>query len=604
MNVHLSLLSLLLAQTLQQDPLPPKRAAALMKAPDGFRVSLVAAEPDVLNPIAMCTDERGRLWVVESHSYPHWIKDGKPGKDRVLIFEDPKHDGNFDRGKVFLDKGTNLSGIAVGHGGVWLLSSPNLLFIPYKPGEDRPSGPPQVLLDGWTLEAKHNVVNGLTWAPDGWLWGLHGITATSRVGKPGTPDKERVPMNCGVWRYHPYKKKFEVVASGTTNPWGLDFDEEGEAFITNCVIKHLFHVVPGAHFTRMYGSDLNPHVYGLMESCADHFHWAGGNWTTSRNAVGAHSDFGGGHAHVGCLIYQGDAWPKQFRNNVFMCNLHGNRLNRDKLEKHGSGYVAKHGEDFLFAHDTWFRGISIIDGPDGNVFVSDWHDTGECHNYDKTYPSGRIYKISYGKPRPMEVDLAKLSDVELVKLQVHGNEWHVRRSRLILQERAQKEGLGKEPWDAMGRLVGSKESLADLRLCWTAHSCVPIRGDLPYVPALAHTDGVFRRWAVRLIVDDKKVSDDGARKLADLAKTEKDASVRLALASALQWLPHEQRWPIAENLLAREEDAKDANLPLMLWYGIEPLVAADPQRAVDLLAKCRIPLVRQHIARRLALMGP
>ena len=106
------------------------------------------------------------------------------------------------------------------------------------------------------------------------------------------------------------------MANGTTNPWGLDFDDHGEAFITNCVIPHLFHVVPGAHFQRMYGQDFNPNLYGLLETCADHLHWAGGSWTDSREGTGheKHSAAGGGHAHVGAMIYLGDNWPDRYRN--------------------------------------------------------------------------------------------------------------------------------------------------------------------------------------------------------------------------------------------------------------------------------------------------
>ena len=252
---------------------------------------------------------------------------------------------------------TNLSGIAVGFGGVWLCSTPNLLYIPLKPNGDEPAGPPVVVLNGWDLKAKHNVFNQLVWGPDGWLYGCNGILSNSRVGKPGTPDAERVAFNCGVWRYHPIKKRFEVVASGTTNPWGLDFDDRGEAFITNCVIKHLFHVIPGAHYVRMYGEDLDPNSYGLMPSCADHIHWAGGSWTSSRGGLGAHSEAGGGHAHAGAMIYLGDNWPDAYRGHIFMCNLHGNRVNHDILERVGSGYVAHHGKDFLFGNNPWFRGL-------------------------------------------------------------------------------------------------------------------------------------------------------------------------------------------------------------------------------------------------------
>ena len=411
----------------QDAPLPPRVAAMKMTLPTGFKATLFAGEPDVVQPIAFCFDDRGRLWVAECLSYPNWQTDPKAGKDRIVIFEEG--DGRrFRQTHRLRRQHPEHLRHQLGFGGVWVCATPNLLFIPIK--DDKPAGPPEIVLDGWSLKASHNVFNSLTWGPDGWLYGCNGILANSKVGAPGTPDKDRVPINCGVWRYHPTKKKFEAVAHGTTNPWGLDFDEHGEMFITNCVIDHLWHVVPGAHYQRMFGKDLNPHVYGLMPSICDHIHWGGGNWTelapprrpTSRRRKrrlrNIHSEAGGGHAHVGCMIYLGDNWPDRYRNGVFMCNLHGNRINHDILERNGSTYVARHGKDFMLANDPWFRGIALQYGPDGGVYVSDWTDTGECHNYkDVDRTNGRIFKITYGDVKPWKGDLAKLSDMELAKLQ-------------------------------------------------------------------------------------------------------------------------------------------------------------------------------------------
>src|SRR5208282_5095796 len=104
----------------QDKPFPPGEAAKHMIVPDGFHVTLLAGEPDVVQPIAFTIDDRGRLWVVESYSYPDWRRDGKEGRDRILIFEDRDGDGRFDTCKVFWDKGANISGIQVGFGGVWL----------------------------------------------------------------------------------------------------------------------------------------------------------------------------------------------------------------------------------------------------------------------------------------------------------------------------------------------------------------------------------------------------------------------------------------------------------------------------------------------------
>ncbi len=581
-----------------QPPVSPQRAVERFKLPEGFRATLFAGEPDLVKPIAMTTDDRGRLWVVESHSYPNWLPEGKQGRDRVLIFEDKKGSGHFDSCKVFWDKGTNLSGIAIGFGGVWLCATPNLLFVPVDPGADKPAGPPKIVLDGWSLEAKHNVFNALTWGPDGWLYGCNGILATSYIGRPGTPQEKRTPLNCGVWRYHPVKETFEVFAWGTTNPWGLDFDDYGEMFITNCVIKHLFHVIPGAHFERMYGQDLNPHCYGLMKSCADHIHWGGGDWTTSRGGQGSHDAPGGGHAHAGAMVYLGDNWPEEYRQRIFMSNLHGNRLNQDILERHGSGYVAHHGKDFLFANDSWFRGLSLLYGPDGGVFISDWHDTGECHDYDRVEPCGRIFKVTFGKPVAVHPDLPAMSDEQLVRLQRHKNDWWVRQARRLLQERACGGKLDKNVRVQLLKMLDEeKEVPRKLRAMWALY----VIGSLDEKTLLGLLDSpheTIRGWAVRLLVEDKHASDQVVKRLSEVAREDKAASVRLSLASALQRLPHSQRWSIAEALAAHAEDAADENLPLMLWYGIESMMS-NPA-AGDMLVKCRIPLVRQYIARRSA----
>src|SRR5262245_10403703 len=424
---------------------PPTPLESLKKitVPDGFRVTLFAGEPDVRQPIGMTIDDRGRLWVAECYTYAggDYAKSWDPKhRDRIVIFEDADNDGRFDKRTVFWDEARNLSGVAVGFGGVWALCAPHLVFIPFKGGLENPvAGKPEILLDGWAAtNAGHNIVNGLTWGPDGWLYGRHGILATSRVGRPGTPERDRVPINCGIWRYHPTRKVFEAVCHGTTNPWGFDYDDHGQMFFTNSVNGHLWHVIPGAHYKRMYGEDLNPHVYGLIDVHTDHHHYdATKPWHDSRDGVGEHGKRGGGHAHCGAMIYLGDNWPDKYRNTLFTCNVHGRRVNNDRLERHASGYVARHNDDFLFANDPWFRGTELRYGPDGGVYISDWCDLGECHDHDGVHrTSGRIYKVTYGKPKPPEfADVSKLDEAELVTLQLHKNDFYVRAARRLLQER-------------------------------------------------------------------------------------------------------------------------------------------------------------------------
>jgi putative membrane-bound dehydrogenase-like protein len=584
------------ASLAQDRPLPAVEAAQHFTLPKGFKATLFAGEPELVQPIAFAFDDRGRIWVVENYSYPGWAGEKH---DRVSIFSDNDGDGHFDERKVFLDTGSNLSGIEWGFGGVWLCSTPNLIFVPDANGDDVPDGPPIVKLDGWDLKAKHNVFNSLTWGPDGWLYGCNGILSNSNVGKPGAQGEKRIALNCGVWRYHPTREVFEVVASGTTNPWGLDFDQFGQCFITNCVIQHLWHIVPGAHFQRMFGEDTDSYTYQLMNSCADHIHWAGGPW--QEGLGGKHNDYGGGHAHVGAMLYLGDNWPDEYRNHLFTCNIHGNRVNQDVLERRASGYVAHHGTDFLLANDPWFRGMSVKYGADGAVFVSDWSDTGECHNYETVDRSnGRIYKITYGTTKPWKSDLSQLSDNELAELQTHKNDWVVRHSRRLLQERSTKGHLSDEVHkQLLAMLRNNPDSKLALRALWTLHA-INATTDQLLIETMDSESDVLRGWAVQLSLEGKQPSPAIISRLTRLAQSDVSSWVRLSLAAGMQRIRLKDRWPIADNLVRHSEDAPDVNLSLMIWYGIEPLAVPSSDGALNLIKSSRIPLVRKYLVRRIA----
>jgi hypothetical protein len=237
---------------------------------------------------------------------------------------------------------------------------------------------------------------------------------------------------------------------------------------------------------------------------------------------------------------------------------------------------------------------------DGGVFVMDWHDTGECHNYDKVHPSGRLYKVDYGTPKPVHPDLHKASDDDLVKAQLHKNDWWVRQARHVLQERASAGKLKAEVAEKLGAMLNEqKDAPRKLRALWALY-CIGATNEKQLLSLLDSDHETVRSWAVRLLVDHGKASKEIVGRLTKQASQEKAAPVRLSLTSALQKLDLTQRWALAEALAAHAEDAEDANLPLLLWYGIEPLVPANPARAAELLSKCRIPLVRKYIARRIA----
>jgi putative membrane-bound dehydrogenase-like protein len=636
-----------------------------LQLPTGFRAELIAAEPEIVQPIAMCWDERGRLWVVEGNSYPKPREEGA-GQDRILILEDSDGDGSFETRKVFAEGLNLVSGIEVGFGGVWVGAAPYLLFIPDKDRDDKPDAAEvpnpapglkfnaQILLDGWGTQDTHETLNSFIWGPDGWLYGCHGVFTHSKVGKPGAPEDQRTPLNAGVWRYHPVRHVFEIFAHGTSNPWGLDYDQHGEFFVTACVIPHLYHIVPGGRYHRQGGQHFNPYTYEDIKTIADHAHYAGdirdnAHWGPRKDGGAIADDTnqaGGGHAHCGLAIYQSSQFPSTYRNHLIFGNLHGHRLVVNYLDPKFSTYIGKHGSDFMRANDMHFIPVTQKVGPDGSLYVSDWSDKQVCHRGSNAVElwdrgNGRIYRISYAgkagvKPSGDQFartpphqktpgsakaftptlpkapfDLTKESDADLAKLAVQTeNEWFSRMARRVLMERS----VGNlNVLDSIIREMGDLSMAPGLQVqvllkaAWLTHSShVAASWNNPQkvFPGLriGNPDqgadagmGVMRAWSVRIS------AEMPPGEISSLSAAAKDPSpvVRRELASALQRLPLEDRSGIAKALLAHEKDKDDPYIPLLIWYGIEPVVGTDAKAGLELAKVSKMPKVTEFIYRRL-----
>jgi len=562
----------------KREPILPDAAARAFQVPAGFKVTVFAAEPEVRNPIAMAWDVKKRMWVAENYTYAEKGKRFDLSlRDRIVIFEDRDRDGKAERRKVFTDKLQMLTSVEVQPGGVWAMCPPQLLFIPDRDGDDIPDSEPEVILDGFTVANSnyHNLANGLRWGPDGWLYGRCGGSCPGNVGAPGTLDEERVPLRGGIWRYHPKRKFFEVVVHGTTNPWGHDWDQNGEGFFINTVNGHLWHMIPGGHFDRPFGRSINPLVYEEIQMHADHWHFdKTGSWTKSRG--GAANEFGGGHAHIGMCIYQGDHLPEEWRGKLLTWNQHGRRLNRERLERQGSGYVARHEPDQFLAGDEWFRGLDIREGPDGALYGLDWSDTGECHDHTGVHrTSGRIYRFSYGETK--EVPSASSFKGQKYNYTRNASPWGRRQVRKILAQDRSANRVTRLPTD----FFDGGEPLNKLRMLWMVHSVKPIEREV-LIKILEEDDEHLRVWAIRFLTDEwaidsvygpmanrKVASDPELRdRFVKMAKEDQSGLVRLALASTLQRIAVEDRVVLAKALARRVEDILDHNLPKLVWYGL------------------------------------
>ncbi|MGK0198553.1 MAG: putative membrane-bound dehydrogenase-like protein, partial [Yoonia sp.] len=191
------------------EPLPAPVAEKKFTLPEGFEMRLFAEEPAVVNPVTMTWDSRGRLWVLELYEYPLGAKAGEKPRDRIKILEDTDGDGRADKVHVWAD-GLNLAtGLLLGDGGAYVGQAPHLLFLKDTDGDERADFRKPVMV-GFGTEDRHELLNGFTWGPDGYLYMTHGVFTRSRVTNPDDPDSEEVYMDAAVARWHPYSKKFEV----------------------------------------------------------------------------------------------------------------------------------------------------------------------------------------------------------------------------------------------------------------------------------------------------------------------------------------------------------------------------------------------------------
>jgi putative membrane-bound dehydrogenase-like protein len=579
----------------------PAEAGGRMSVADGLEVRLVASEPLIRQPVAIEFDDRGRLWVIQYMQYPNpaelkrvavdrfsrtvydRIPDPPPrgpkGADRVTILEDTDGDGRADRSRDFVT-GLNLaSGLAFGYGGVFVIQVPYLLFYADRDRDDQPDGDPEVLLSGFGMDDAHSVANSLTWGPDGWLYGLQGSTVTAKI--------RGVEFQQGVWRYQPTSKRFELFCEGGGNMWGLDFDRQGQLFAsTNVGGFVMLHGVQGGYYWKSFGKHgplHNPYAFGYF----DHVR---------------HSGVSGGHVSVGGLFYDADVLPQVWRGRYIAADLLGHAVCGHDVTRLGSTYQARQAADLLQANDTWFAPSDQTLGPDGALYVTDWHDRRTAHpdpDADWDRSNGRIFAITArgaNAALQRDRDLTTKTSNELVTLLNHPNVWYRRKARRILTERrAGDMAAGLRTTVAVGR------GLAALEALWALHGCVGLDEATAEI-MLDHPDADVRAWGVRLVGDEPNVAPGLAARLAEMANGERDVRVRSQLACTARRLSTARGLDVAQRLLVRDLDSDDPHVPLLLWWAVEQHALVDLE---DTLARFTGPaawrstMIRSTILERL-----
>ena len=575
------------AKLVNTPALSPAESLKTFKVPSDLAVDLVAAEPTVKQPVYVSFDERGRLWVVQYLQYPFpaglkvlsydkYIRaqfDKVPlpppnhthGADKITILESTKGDGVYDKSKTFAE-GLNITTAALpGHGGVWVLNPPYLLFYPDKRHNDVAVEKPEVHLSGFGLEDTHAVANSLVWGPDGWLYAAQGSTCTAKVkahysGSDQTTDF----LGQAIWRYHPETHQFEIFAEGGGNTFGVEFDDKGRLYSgTNGGNWRGVYYVQGGYYIKAWGKHgplTNPYAFG---------------WLEHMTHTGSKERF----THT-FIVYGGGLLPETYTGTLIACNPLQSRLQLARQEPLGSSFQTREEPFLLTTTDGWFRPIDVKAGPDGAVYFTDFYEARINHvdprdNWDRT--NGRIYRLRPKEWTPAApVDLGKLTGAELVEHLKDKNRWQRQTALRLLYERKDATLI-----PALKKNLAGNTGQFALEALWALHACGGLSDDMA-LQTLDHADPFVRLWTVRLLGDRQQASPEVARKLAALAAKDGDPQVRSQLASTAKRLPGAQALPIISALLTRTEDLNDPQIPLLLWWALESKAESDRESVLAL----------------------
>lgn len=385
-----------------QEPLTPEQSAKLIQVPVGFALELFASEPDIINPIAMEWDERGRLWVIETVDYPNTVRDDKGiGDDRIKICEDTNEDGKADKFTVFADQLNIPTSMVFANGGIIVSQAPHFLFLKDTDGDDK-ADVKKILIDGWGIFDTHAGPSNLKYGYDNQIWGVVGYS-----GFEGIIAGENRKFSQGVYRFKPDVSSFEFMTNTSNNTWGLGFTENNDVFASTANNTHsVFMGIPNKFWRD---------VDGIQQAGSAKIdgHYAMHPITEKVRQVDV---FGGFTAASGHNFYTARNYPKEYWNQIaLVCEPTGHLVHLAKIEKSGAGFIEKDSWNLFAGADEWVSPVEAKVGPDGAVWILDWYNFIIQHNPTPT-PERGGFAATNGKGNAYE---NPLRDKE------HGRIWRV-----------------------------------------------------------------------------------------------------------------------------------------------------------------------------------
>jgi putative membrane-bound dehydrogenase-like protein len=542
-------------------PLSPTEELATFRVPRGFHVELIAAEPQVVDPVAMAFDEDGRIYVAEMRGYPNGgIAEGHITSGRIKLLEDRDGDGLYETATVFADGLRFPTAVMPWKGGLLVGNAPDIVFLEDTDGDGK-ADRSRRLYTGFGLQNIQQLINSLQWGLDNWVYGVAGSNGGT-ITAPEMPTMTPVSLNGRGVRFHPEKPGSLEPTSGG-GQYGLAVDD-WQNWFTATNSQHLRHIVLPDHYLRRNPSlpvsavtlDIPDHGAACKVYRISPFE----GWRverTRRRAEGPDARrfpstelVPGGFITSACspLVYAADLFPTAYRDNSFVCDPANNLVHRDVLEQKGATFTAKRADvecEFLASTDTWFRPVHLCLGPDGAIYVLDFYreaietplslpdDLKKKMNLESR-GRGRIWRIvpdtvdrNHAPSAKRKPALRKAPAEDLVKHLVDRNIWWRLTAQRLLVERQDKtivpalEKLSREAEFPPGRA----------HALWTLHGLGALE-DAALERALKDRDAGVREQALRLC-DERLGRSASLREAVTALAGDPAARVRFQLAFTL-----------------------------------------------------------------------
>jgi putative heme-binding domain-containing protein len=585
-------------------PTQPDKALNNFRLPDDLIMDLILSEPDIVQPVELSFDHRGRLWVVQYHQYPYPLglkvtsvdnflrvrfdkvpvapPGGLKGADKISIFEDTDGNGTYDKSTVAIEGLNIATSVLTGRGKIWVLNPPYLLSYDDFDSDGLPDGEPKVHLSGFGLEDTHAVANSLRWGPDGWLYGAQGSTTTANISS--SVSKNIAFSGQVIWRYNIDTKVFEVFAEGGGNTFNVEFDSKGRLYSGNNGSDRGPYYKQGGYYPRSLGKHgpyTNPYTFGNLDNME----------LEGEKIRFTHS----------LIRYEGGELPEVYEGKMIAVNPLLNYVQLSRFEPKGSSFKNIDERKIIETNDHWFRPVNIKAGPDGAVYIADWYDSRLSHvdprdTWHKS--SGRIYRLRAkgSKTAFPSFDLSKLTNSQLIEQLGNKNKWFRQQTLLQFANRKDKSIVPR-----LIDILKSDNPQLSLEALWAINASGGFNDELARI-GLSHSDKYVREWTVRLIGDKRKISSAIAQKLATMAAIESSSSVRSQLAATAKRISGIYAIPILKNLIKNHDDSDDPDIPLLIWWAVESKSESDRDAMISVFEDKVIwqrKLVQEFLLKRL-----